>query len=66
MCIRDSSGWVAGGGLERKIRENVSIGVEGLYYGFDGNNDSGSGDDNFWAARARLTYHLNGDPAPLR
>ena len=60
------TGWVAGAGIERKLRENMSIGVEGLYYGFDDNNNIGSSDENFWAARARLTYHLNGDRAPLK
>jgi outer membrane immunogenic protein len=50
------TGWVAGGGLEHKIRDNVSIGVEGLYYSFDDNNNNDNAD--FWTARARLTYHF--------
>ncbi len=55
------TGWVAGLGLERKIRENVSFGVEGLYYGFEGDEDFGGDDDaNFFVARARLTYHFGG------
>jgi outer membrane immunogenic protein len=53
------TGWVAGVGLERKLRPNVSIGAEALYYGFE-NDNSGGDDNNFWTARARLTYHLNG------
>ena len=54
------TGWVAGGGLEHKLRENVSIGVEGLYYSFDG-DDFGSDDDaDTFTVRARLTYHLGG------
>ena len=52
------TGWVAGLGLEHKLRENVSIGAEGLYYGFE--NDDFGDDNNFWAARARLTYHFGG------
>lgn len=54
----DETGWVAGAGLEHKIRENVSIGVEGLYYSFD--EDNNNDDADFWTARARLTYHFNG------
>jgi outer membrane immunogenic protein len=50
------TGWVAGLGLERKWADNVSFGLEGLYYSFEGEDDVG--DANFWAARARLTYHL--------
>jgi outer membrane immunogenic protein len=53
----DDTGWVAGLGLEHKLRENVSFGVEGLYYNFDDNNID---DADFWTVRARLTYHLNG------
>ncbi len=54
------TGFVVGGGLEHKIRQNVSIGVEGLYYSFDG-EDLGLDDDvNSYTIRARLTYHLGG------
>lgn len=53
----DDEGWVAGLGVEHKIRDNVSFGVEGLYYGFE---DDFGDDANFWAARARLTYHFGG------
>jgi outer membrane immunogenic protein len=52
----DLTGFVAGGGFERKLRENVSFGVEALYYSFD-DNDNGDEAD-FWTARARLTYHF--------
>jgi len=54
------TGFVVGGGLEHKIRENVSIGVEGLYYSFDG-EDFGLNDEDVdsYTIRARLTYHLN-------
>ena len=52
------TGWVAGLGLEHKLRENVSIGAEALYYGFEGEDTDD--DNNFWTARARLTYHFNG------
>lgn len=33
----DQVGFVVGGGVEVKLAPNWSIGVEGLYYGFDGN-----------------------------
>jgi outer membrane immunogenic protein len=50
------TGYVAGLGIEHKLRENISIGAEALYYSFDG-EDNGD-DNNFWTARARLTYHF--------
>lgn len=52
----DDTGWVAGLGVDHKIRDNISFGVEGLYYAFDDD----IGDVDFWAARARLTYHFGG------
>lgn len=59
------TGWTAGLGLEHKLRENVSLGVEGLYYDF-GDNDFG-GDTDFWTLRARLTYHFGGGyDSPLK
>jgi outer membrane immunogenic protein len=36
------TGFVVGGGVEVKVSSNVSLGVEGLYYGFDGYGASGS------------------------
>jgi outer membrane immunogenic protein len=52
-------GYVVGGGLEYKLRDNWSIGGEALYYGFEDPNDADE-DLEFWTARARLTYHLGG------
>jgi outer membrane immunogenic protein len=51
------TGWVAGLGVEHKLRDSWSVGLEGLYYAFD---DVGSFDDDleFWTVRARLTYHF--------
>ncbi|HKJ60711.1 MAG TPA: outer membrane beta-barrel protein [Hyphomicrobiales bacterium] len=49
------TGYVAGAGLEYKIKDNWSVGGEALYYGFE---DSTGADPEFWTARARLTYHL--------
>lgn len=56
------TGWVAGAGLEHKIRNNLSFGVEGLYYAFENDDDEFLFEDdaNFWVARARLTYHFGG------
>jgi outer membrane immunogenic protein len=50
------TGYVVGGGLDYKIKENWTAGVEGLYYDFteDGDDD----DATFFTARARLTYHF--------
>jgi outer membrane immunogenic protein len=59
------NGWVVGLGAEHKLRENVSLGLEGLYYDFSDDDDFDDAD--FWAIRARLTYHFT-DPRgePLR
>lgn len=53
------TGYVAGLGIEHKLRENVSLGVESLYYNFE--DDLDSDDADFWSVRARLTYHFS-DP----
>lgn len=61
------TGWVAGLGFEHKLRQNVSFGLEGLYYGFEGEDEVGDdADANFWAARARLTYHFGGRGEALK
>jgi outer membrane immunogenic protein len=59
------TGYVVGGGLEHKLRQNVSIGAETLYYSFEDENAGGE-DLNFWVARARLTYHFNGQRDALK
>ncbi len=56
----NETGGVAGVGAETKISRKVSAGLEGLYYAFDGN---GQQDDDFFALRGRLTYHMQGDDA---
>jgi outer membrane immunogenic protein len=69
-------GWVAGLGVEHKIRDNVSIGLEGLYYAFEDDfagaiidgeriNSPLEAERDFWTIQARVTYHFNdrtGDP----
>jgi outer membrane immunogenic protein len=60
------TGWVVGGGIEHKLRDSVSVGLEGLYYAFD-DDDNLAGDDlDFWTLRARLTYHMGGYSEPLK
>jgi outer membrane immunogenic protein len=51
------TGYVVGGGIEHKLRENVSLGLEALYYNFE--DDSGVDDADTVAVRARMTYHFN-------
>ena len=51
------TGWVAGLGAEYKVAQNMSVGLEGLYYDFD--DDDFHNDNNFWVVRARLSYHLD-------
>ncbi len=72
----DKVGFVVGGGFEVKLNDRTSLGVEGLYYGFDGDGSSStstsytSSDDMSTAVvRGRLTYHLDGgddEQAPLK
>lgn len=64
-------GFVVGGGLERKITENVSLGIEGLYYDVGTEIDADDGeldlDTNFWTVTGRLNYHFNaGYDSPLK
>jgi outer membrane immunogenic protein len=58
-----SVGWVAGLGVEHKIRDNLSIGVESLYYSFEEEFAGGAIEQerDFWTVQARLTYHFNSD-----
>jgi len=67
------TGWVAGLGMDHKLRDNLSIGLEGLYYSFDEEYDLGydygsvEAERDFWVIRARLTYHMGGRHAePLK
>jgi outer membrane immunogenic protein len=66
------TGWVAGAGIEHKIRDNISLGLEGLYYSFEDDYDGIAFRDrvivspveverDFWTIQARLTYHLGAD-----
>jgi outer membrane immunogenic protein len=62
------TGWVAGVGLEHKLRQNVSLGVEALYYNFGDEANGVTFDDDIdnWTVRARLTYHFGGDYSDLK
>jgi len=65
--LDDETGWVAGGGMETKVRGNLSLGLEALYYNFD-EASVGAVDDavETVTVRGRLTYHLNGGREPLK
>ena len=64
------TGFVGGGGIEYRLGENLSLGVEGLYYDFGSDTQNfaaGAGEPfvlkdelDFAVARGRLTYHFNG------
>lgn len=61
VVIEDDNtiGWVAGAGIEHKFRDNWSLGLEGLYYSFDDNEQDGiEFERDLWTVRARLTYHF--------
>lgn len=51
------TGYVVGGGMEYKVRDNWSVGGEALFYGFDDPDGLGA-DPEFWTLQARLTYHV--------
>jgi outer membrane immunogenic protein len=53
----NDTGWVAGLGADYKVAQNMSVGLEGLYYMFD--EDAYDNDNDFWVVRARVSYHLN-------
>lgn len=56
----DATGWVAGGGVETKIRDNLSLGLEALYYDFDDVSVGGVDDSvDALSVRGRLTIHMN-------
>jgi outer membrane immunogenic protein len=70
-------GYVVGGGAEVKLAPNWSLGVEGLYYGFDGLAaqgaataqtaawDAQTGAD-FGVVRGRVSYHFGHGHEPLK
>jgi opacity protein-like surface antigen len=62
----DKVGFVVGAGMEYKLTERMSVGLEGLYYAFDGVDGAASAssftsDDDLSTAvvRARVSIHLN-------
>jgi outer membrane immunogenic protein len=62
----DFTGWVAGLGVEHKIRDNLSVGLEGLYYAFEEEIENTDVELDFWTVRARLTYHLGSHREELK
>ena len=65
-----TTGWVVGAGFEHKLRDNLSFGVETLYYAFEDDFSGKTADGaafhtedferDIWTVRARLSYHLGG------
>jgi outer membrane immunogenic protein len=62
------TGFVVGGGLDYKIAPQLSLGLEGLYYGFGSESTSLIAgdepfvlkeDEDFATVRARLNYHFD-------
>ncbi|RAI41381.1 hypothetical protein CH341_21780 [Rhodoplanes roseus] len=59
LVLRDGAheaAFVIGGGVEAKLTPQVSLGVEALYYGFDGGSQFGLNDDMV-TVRGRLSFH---------
>jgi outer membrane immunogenic protein len=59
-------GWVAGAGIEHKLTNRISLGLEALYY--DVNTDEGGVDidQDLWTVQARLNFHLGSHDEPLK
>jgi outer membrane immunogenic protein len=55
------TGYVVGGGIEGKVSQNMSLGLESLYHDFEdvGIKGGGDADVDFWSVRARATFHTN-------
>ncbi len=55
------TGYVLGGGVEGKVSQNMSLGLESLYHDFEDVSVKGGGetDIDFWSVRARATFHVN-------
>jgi opacity protein-like surface antigen len=74
----DDVGFVLGAGIESKITDRVSFGVEALYYFFDGNDSklsvanngdvsyTGADDGDAFVVRGRVSIHTNTIDAPLK
>jgi len=71
----DEVGFVVGSGIEAKLSDRVTLGFEGLYYGFDGDDNGevdgafsvNSDDDNdLFVVRSRLSFRLSGDREALK
>jgi outer membrane immunogenic protein len=75
---RNETGFVVGGGIEKKIWGNWSVGVEGLFYSFDkdvsiiaipteeGEFAHSSLEPDVWVVRARLNSYLVPAYVPLK
>jgi outer membrane immunogenic protein len=62
-------GFVIGAGWERKFSDNISFGIEGLYYNFEEDiaDTPLEVEADFWTVTARLNYHFNrGYDDPLK
>lgn len=55
------TGYVFGGGIEGKVSQSMSLGLESLYHNFEdvGVRGGGETDIDFWSVRARATFHVN-------
>ena len=64
-----STGWVVGAGYEQKITNNLSVGIEGLYYSFSDKDDLVDLveiERDIWTIRTRVNYHLGGGRDALK
>ena len=64
------AGYTVGLGMDYKLRQNVSIGLESQYYNFEDdvvlNGDPVNQELEFFTVRARLNYHFGGREGPLK
>ena len=53
-------GYAVGGGVEHKLRDNLSLGLETLYYNAEDDlkDSPNEAERDFWTVSARLNYHF--------
>lgn len=65
--FKETTGWVAGVGLDKMVNDQFSVGLEGLYYGLEeAKYDQADDSVDVWAVRARLSYHFDTGSIPLK
>jgi outer membrane immunogenic protein len=64
--VDDAVGYVVGAGIEHKITNRISLGLEALYYDVNTDFEDLDVDQNMWSVQARLNFHLGSHDEPLK